>query len=111
MRPWDNFFWWIELAGPLPRTVVLPDDWPPPPTTRPLSIEGKTTPGNSVIGGQVRADEVRVGLGPELVDLSRPITVTINGRSVPREATAPDASVMLEDLRTAATASTPSGRS
>jgi predicted esterase len=98
MRPWDSFFWWIEMAGAPPRTVVLPDDWPPPPTIRPLTIEGKTTPGNTVTV-QCGADDVRVWLAPELVDFTRPVTVTINGRKFPRDAVAPDTRVLLEDLR------------
>jgi predicted esterase len=98
MRPWDNFFWWIEMSNAPPRTVVLPDDWPPPPSVRPLSIEGKTTPGNSVMV-QCGADDVQVWLAPELVDFARPITVTINGRKLPRDAVAPNLRVQLEDLR------------
>lgn len=98
MRPWDSFFWWIEMSGAPPRTVVLPDDWPPPPAIRPLMIEGKTTPGNSVMV-QCGADAVRVWLAPELVDFTRPVAVTINGRKLPRDAVAPDVRVLLEDLR------------
>jgi predicted esterase len=98
MRPWDSFFWWIEMSGAPPRTVVLPDDWPPPSSIRPLAIEGKTTPGNSVMV-QCGADDVRVWLAPELVDFSRPIAVTINGRKLPRGTVAPDVHVMLDDLR------------
>lgn len=98
MRPWDNFFWWIEMSGAPPRTVVLPDDWPPPANVRPLMIEGKATPGNSVMV-QCGADDVRVWLAPELVDFARPVAVTINGKKLPRDAVAPDTRVLLEDLR------------
>ena len=30
MRPWDNFFWWVELAELPPKTQVDPQDWPLP---------------------------------------------------------------------------------
>jgi len=96
MRPWDCFFWWLEMAGPPPKTVVLPAQWPP--TGRPLAIEGKTTPGNSVVV-HCGADRVRIWLSPELVDFSRPITVTLDGRRLARDGVEPDVDLLLEDLR------------
>jgi hypothetical protein len=48
---------------------------------------------------QCGADDVQVWLAPELVDFARPITVTINGRKLPRDAVAPNLRVQLEDLR------------
>ncbi|NDC62754.1 MAG: peptidase [Planctomycetia bacterium] len=100
MRPWDRFFWWVEMAGPPPRTVVLPAQWPPAAGVRPLAIEAKTTPGNTV-AVHCGADLVRIWLSPELVDFGRPITVTLDGRRL-ADAVAPDTRVLLEDLRTRA---------
>jgi predicted esterase len=98
MRPWDRFFWWVELAGAPPKTVVLPAQWPPAAGFRPLSIEAKTTPGNGVV---VRsgADRAKVWLSPELVDFSRPISVTLDGRKLVRDGIEPNVDVLLEDLR------------
>ena len=96
MRPWDCFFWWLEMAGPPPKTVVLPAQWPP--VGRPLAIDGKTTPTNSVVV-HCGADRVRIWLSPELIDFSRPITVTLDGRRLTRDGVEPDVDVLLEDLR------------
>ncbi len=98
MRPWDRFFWWVELAGAPPKTVVLPAQWPPAPGFRPLSIEAKTTPGNS-IAVRCGAERVKIWISPELVDFSRPISVTLDGRKLDRDGIEPDVDVLLEDLR------------
>ncbi len=98
MRPWDRFFWWVEMAGAPTKTIVLPAQWPPPPGIRPFSIEAKTTPGNSV-AVHCGADRVRIWLSPEMVDFARPIAVTLDGRRLARDGVAADTSVMLEDLR------------
>ena len=29
MRPWDNFFWWLEVADLPDGSIVLPAAWPP----------------------------------------------------------------------------------
>lgn len=97
-RPWDNFFWWIEMGGQPPRTIVLPDDWPPPKGSSPLSITAKTTPGNSIVV-RCGAADVTIWLSPEFIDFRQPATVTLNGRRLFRGEIVPDLDVMLEDLR------------
>ncbi len=99
MRPWDNFFWWIEMAGAPARTVVLPTHWPPPKDIRPFSIEGKATAANA-LAVRCGADRVRIWLSPELVDFAAPVTVTLDGRKLAADTPTPDVDVMLEDLRT-----------
>jgi predicted esterase len=98
LRPWDNFFWWVESAGQPPRTIVLPDDWPPPQGAAPLSMAAKTTPGNSIVV-RCGAADVTVWLSPEFIDFRQPATVTLNGRRLFRGEITPDLDVMLEDLR------------
>lgn len=98
LRPWDNFFWWVEMAGQPPRTIVLPDDWPPPKGSSPLSITAKTTPGNSIVV-RCGAADVTIWLSPEFIDFRQPATVTLNGRRLFRGEIIPDPDVMLEDLR------------
>ncbi|MFM7207108.1 MAG: peptidase [Planctomycetaceae bacterium] len=97
MRPWDRFFWWLELEGPPPKTVVLPEQWPPA-GTRPLRLEAKATADNS-LSVRCGADVVRVFLTPDLVDFGRPITVTVDGREAAQGRIAADIGVLLEDLR------------
>ncbi len=98
MRPWDNFFWWLEMEGAPPRTVVLPTHWPPPPNTKPCAVEGRTTATNG-LSVHCGAARVRVWLSPELVDFTRPVTVTLDGQSLHKGPIAPDLAVLLEDLR------------
>jgi predicted esterase len=98
MRPWDRFFWWVEMESAPPRTVVLPTDWPPPANTRPLSIEAKVGANNS-LAVRCGAERVQVWLAPELIDFTRPVTVTIDSRQAHSGRITPDIEVMLEDLR------------
>jgi len=98
MRPWDRFYWWVELAGAPPKTVVLPGQWPPPPSIRPMAVDAKTTSTNGV-SVHCGAEQVKIWLSPELVDFALPISVTLNGRKLARDSVRPDIDVLLEDLR------------
>jgi pimeloyl-ACP methyl ester carboxylesterase len=101
MRPWDTFFWWIEVEGlPSKSMVAL---WPPPKNTRPAQIEGKRMETNKVTVN-VQADKVTVWLTPELVDLNQKLVVELNGRAInpSNRNVRPDLTVLLEDVRTRA---------
>ncbi len=97
-RPWDRFFWWLELESPPPKTVVLPEQWPPATGSRPLSIEAKKLVTNT-ISVRCGADRVKVWLAPELVDFTQPLAVTIDGQKVHKTPPQPDLGVFMEDLR------------
>jgi pimeloyl-ACP methyl ester carboxylesterase len=103
MRPWDTFFWWLEVEGLAPKSMVAPANWPPPRTARPAQIEGKRLETNKV-SVKVQASKVTVWLSHELVDLSQKLVVEVNGRSItPRDRSVhPDLTVLLEDVRTRA---------
>jgi pimeloyl-ACP methyl ester carboxylesterase len=98
MRPWDRFFWWLEVAGAPPRTMVLPSDWPPPPGSRPLSIEAKVGATNGITA-RCGTEQVKVWLSPELLDFTQPATVTVDGRTLHRGPVVPDLTLLLEDVR------------
>lgn len=98
MRPWDRFFWWVEMEGLPPRTVVLPEQWPPAAGVRPFQIEAKAGATNS-LSVRCGADRVRVWLSPELIDFTRPVTVTLDGQRLLKGQATADTQVMLEDLR------------
>lgn len=86
-RPSDNYFWWIES-----------ESVPSPSGVRAFPVEGTVNAANGI---NVRAPgQVSVWLSPEFVDFAKPISVTINGRTVKKAAIAPDARVLLEDVRT-----------
>ncbi len=98
MRPWDRFFWWVELEGLPPRTVVLPEQWPPATGVRPFRIEAKVGATNS-LAVHCGAERVRIWLSPELLDFTRPVTVTLDGQRLFKGQPTPDLQVMLEDIR------------
>lgn len=97
LRPWDNFFWWIEAHEFPDRAMVLPLSWPDP-KANPATISGEIVPANNRVVAKANAARTVVLLSPELVDFSRPIRVEIDGRDV-REEIQPTAAVILEDVR------------
>lgn len=99
LRPWDRFFWWIEMESPPPRTMILPTAWPSGGAIHPFSLSGQVTSSNRV-SVRCGADRVRIWLTPDLVDFNRPLSVSLGGRRVLRGMVSPDIDVMLEDLRT-----------
>ncbi|HEX4412921.1 MAG TPA: peptidase [Lacipirellulaceae bacterium] len=103
MRPWDNFFWWLEADGLTPKSMVAPVNWPPPHAVRPATIEGKRLETNKVTV-KVQASKVTVWLSPDLVDFTQPLVVEVNNRAIsPRDRNvSPDLNVLLDDARTRA---------
>jgi pimeloyl-ACP methyl ester carboxylesterase len=103
MRPWDNFFWWLEADGLPPKSMVAPANWPPSKNTRPAPIQGKRLESNKLVVN-LQASKVTVWLSPDLVDFSQQLAVDVNGRNIsPRDRMVrPDLSVLLEDVRTRA---------
>ena len=97
-RPWDRFFWWVECDGLPPRTIVLPEQWPPAAGVRPFQIEAKAGASNS-LSVRCGAEQVKIWLSPELVDFAKPVTVTLDGQRLLKGPASPDLTVMLEDLR------------
>ncbi len=98
MRPWDNFFWWIE-GRDFPRSVH-PASWPQR-QARPTSVEGRVLKKNH-LAADSGAARTTLWLSPELVDFSQPIKLTWNGRKLSKLAasTEPSLEVLLEDVRT-----------
>ena len=101
MRPWDNYFWWLEVEGLPAKTMVEPATWPPPRGARPAQLRGKIGENNklSVFG---QAKRTTVWLSPEMVDFDRQLRVEVNGRRITgRERfVRPEVAVLLEDVRT-----------
>jgi pimeloyl-ACP methyl ester carboxylesterase len=101
MRPWDNYFWWLEVAELPEKTMVEPVNWPPARGSRPARLRGKILESNKVL---VFASTGRstIWLSPEVVDFQQQITVEVNGRRVVgrNKQIRPDMDVLLEDART-----------
>ncbi|HEX6961294.1 MAG TPA: peptidase, partial [Lacipirellula sp.] len=102
LRPWDNFFWWLECAEFPEKFMVYPTDWSRGRIT-PAQIEGKLQNDNRM-SADTPAGRTIIWLGPEFVDFSKPIRMTFNNRRLPSEKTSvkPDPLVLLEDVRTRA---------
>jgi predicted esterase len=100
MRPWDNYFWWIEGRG-FPKPV-FPQSWPQA-GARPTEIRGRQLKKNT-LSVRCASEQITLWLGPELVDFSQPINITLNGRRLgkARSSIKPDLEVLLEDVRTRA---------
>lgn len=105
MRPWDNFFWWVEVDGLPPSSVVHPHEWEEEgKKRRPTNIEGSILASN---GLRVRAgaEKVTVWLSPEVVDFDKPMDIRVGSRRLSQgrgRFVEPDIHVMLEDARTRA---------
>ena len=105
MRPWDNFFWNVELFGFSPQTMILPIDWRDelPSPYYAARTEFLRTAAN-IIRIKSKADRALIYLSPERVDFSLRMEVYYNGKKLtgPSGVVLPSARVMLEDVRTRA---------
>ncbi len=101
MRPWDNFFWWVEVQGLPPRSAVDPSDWPPPRGAQPVQIKAQINKTNG-INIRTGTSQVTVWLSPKMLDFKQRSTITVNGRRLngADQMIHPDLRVMLEDVRT-----------
>jgi len=101
MRPWDNFFWWVEVEGLPPRSTVDPADWPPASNVLPVQVRGSLNKTNGV-NVRTGAGHAVVWLSPKMVDFNLRSTITVNGRRFhsPDQMIRPDLRVMLDDVRT-----------
>ncbi|HRX78373.1 MAG TPA: peptidase [Pirellulaceae bacterium] len=97
MRPWDNYFWWLELDQFPSRTLALPAEGKER-TVRPIKTAAKILENNRITVS-AKSGSVVVWLSPEMVDFDQPITVTVNARNI-RKVAAADAKTLLEDVRT-----------
>ncbi len=101
MRPWDSFFWWLELEGLPEKSMVPPNAWPPKRGTRPAQLRGRLYQNNK-IGVFCQAEKTTVWLAPDFVDFDQPLTIELNNRKIGSRDRfiRPDISVILEDART-----------
>ncbi|MFO0904182.1 MAG: peptidase [Pirellulales bacterium] len=94
MRPWDNFFWYVEFRDFPKKTMVPPASWPPPRNTSVASFGGKLLENNGVnidLGGA----KATLWLAPEMVNFSNRVQVNGKGMNL-----SPSVETILEDVRT-----------
>lgn len=100
MRPWDNFFWWVELRGVPSSLLVEPVEWKMKKVVRPAEIKAKVSSKKDSLYVQSPADEVILRCSPELLNLDDRVEIRLNGRDVPIQRLTPSIEVLLEDART-----------
>lgn len=98
MRPFDNFFYNLELESMPARSMVGPYEWPTKSATRPARASFEETAIGSlrIQTGAVRA---ALWLSPRTVELNERLRITVNGKSR-QYSVAPDVKTVLEDART-----------
>jgi pimeloyl-ACP methyl ester carboxylesterase len=101
MRPWDNFFWWVEMRQFPPQTMVAPESFPLRRGAQAMHAKATVTKANGILL-QTGAGRTTIWLSPDVLDLSRRFTITVNGGSVNTSAASltGDLGVLLEDART-----------
>jgi pimeloyl-ACP methyl ester carboxylesterase len=102
LRPWDNYFWWVEMEDMPAARMLLPEDWDKKGSFKGVfRIKGKVLNNNNLIisGG---ASKVTLYLTPDLVNFNAPLKLTVTGagRTYPPSAIKPSVNVILEDVRT-----------
>jgi len=95
MRAWDNYFWWLEVNEFPPGVTCDPVEGNVPKGAHAMEISG--TVGTSTVNVKTTA-KCSVWLSPELVDVTHPIYVTMNGKEI--RAPQPKGDTVLEDIRT-----------
>jgi hypothetical protein len=102
LRPWDNFFWWLECGAFPEQFMIHPTEWTGR-RPRPVTIEGKIQAKNR-LWARTPAEVTTLWLSPEIVDFNEPIRITFNGSKLaqPEGGVRPEISVLLEDVRTRA---------
>ena len=107
LRPWDSFFWWVELPnlyGDAPINMTDPMDFPARHAARPVTVESRLNRATNalLVTTRPRVAHVEVFLTPDNIDFSARATVRVNDRNYhpPNGILEPDIEVMLEDVRT-----------
>jgi predicted esterase len=102
LRPWDNFFWWLECDEFPAQFMLHPTDFSGR-RARSAAVEGKQQADNR-IWAKSTALRTSIWLNPDIVDFSKPIRITFEGDklAVPEGGVRPDPVVLLEDVRTRA---------
>ena len=102
LRPWDNFFWWVETEKPKDTTMILPAEWgngsKSAKQATPAEIKAKRLEPNGVTVTAGAHGTVTVWLAPEIVNFDAKVDVRINKRAFSN--VQPTVATILEDVRT-----------
>ena len=103
LRPWDNYFWFIEFHGLPLENTTFPEAWPA--NSRgfnPLKITAKmpAKQPNTFrgVGPKKAGGGITIWLAPEYIDFTKKIFITGRGRDF-KDFVKPDREILLEDVR------------
>ncbi len=97
MRPWDSFFWWIDIDRMPSNLTILPAEWPKK-DVKTAHITGTVLNTGTGVNVKSPSGKTTVWLSPEFVNFEAKVAVTINGRR--QTNVTPSIGVLLEDVRT-----------
>jgi predicted esterase len=97
MRPWDSFFWWIDIDRMPSNLTILPSEWPKKDVKTP-HITGSVLNTGTGVNVKSPSGKTTVWLSPDFVNFTGKVAVTINGRR--QTNITPSIGVLLEDVRT-----------
>ncbi len=99
MRPWDNFFWWLDVEKLPPNAIVLPTEFPRNGMI-PAKISAELVPSANTLKANVPTGKITFWVGPGMLDFEQPINFLVNGKKarVSRDVM-PDLQILLEDVR------------
>ena len=107
LRPWDSFFWWVEMPNlevDSSRNMLDPVDYPAKGSVRPVIVESKLyrTTNTVSVTTRPRVATVQVFLTPDMIDFRARAAVKVNDKNYhpPNGMIEPNIEVMLEDVRT-----------
>ena len=100
IRPWDNYFWFVELHGFPKKNTTWPELYGPKTKIKALKMNGQLKEANSnsfFLGPPNSGTGMTLWLSPDFFDFSREIT--IYGRGKFKGSVRPSRKIMLEDAR------------
>ncbi|HTN74769.1 MAG TPA: peptidase, partial [Pirellulaceae bacterium] len=97
MRPWDNYYWWVEVENLPSKFITLPAAWPPSGGNKAETEASIKSPTSLFVNST--ASRATIYLTPEMVDFEKRFNIKFNKKDYPQNLQ-PSSSVMLEDART-----------
>ena len=107
MRPWDSFFWWVEMPNLVvdrPECMFEPIDFPARNAVRKVTVESELyrATNNISVKTMPRVGNVLVFLTPDMLDFKAKTSIKVNEKNYhpANGIVEPNIEVMLEDVRT-----------
>lgn len=100
LRPWDNYYWFIELEGIPSSKVLLPEQWRNQKGFKPLKISAKLDTSNNTFKNVRPSNQgtgINLWLSPDYIDFKEKVVVEGRGRF--NKIVDPSRETMLEDVR------------